>query len=540
MLQADISAVLPLVMQHGKVTAPSVACSLAKVCKASRAALQQCQPCLEVTLLVKNYADLGRLAGFAVWLQKNGSLLKELTLLYKMVSVAELGAYKAAECLVAQAFNIARAQGVLFRLQSFRTNRFMGAHVISNLPAASLTSLHITGPSLTQVRMSGMASALPQLTGLEHLVLTLKHERTITMPDTLRQLPSALLQSLQALCRLRRLELCVSCSFWSSLQTLPPSLEQLTVMQLSGRTGCMLDISHLTNLQHLHVQAPDDGLAEGSCLPPRLPSLCWNDTLLPANASSLLQGVQKLALDNCSLVQPADVLRGLGGISSLQQLSLEYDGSDAAVAAAAPTWKSLPQLQGLTVWEFGSSEREDEAGFRGGVRFLLGLAEATSLTSLHIDLNHGLELVVACLQGLTKLSVLSLENGNSSRLEMMPLTKLTQLTALSLKWCKMDDATAVVVVGGLTGLRSLTVIQQGEKAGITTDAVIPVIAQQLKGLRELSLRIPALELGNVSFSYAFDLLKGLTQLTYLQIPSHVFHRRQLGRTLHCHVAGFDA
>jgi hypothetical protein len=71
-------------------------------------------------------------------------------------------------------------------------------------------------------------------------------------------------------------------------------------------------------------------------------------------------------------------------------------------------------------------------------------------------------------------------------------------------------------------------------AEIVTAAVVPLIAQQLKGLRELTLRVPGVN------DSSLDLLEGLTQLTYLKtVLSNDENCKRLRRVLRCKVIGVE-
>jgi hypothetical protein len=131
---------------------------------------------------------------------------------------------------------------------------------------------------------------------------------------------------------------------------------------------------------------------------------------------------------------------------------------------------------------------------------------------------------IAQLQDLQQLSVAYV---NSSREDMLELMKLTQLTALGLNRCSMDDAAAVAVLGRLTNLRSLKLAQGVTQQEQMSDAVVPVL-EQLKGLRELSLT----GIGKNSV----ELLEGLTQLTRLGVMFYQERRQRLGRVLRCKVS----
>jgi hypothetical protein len=205
----------------------------------------------------------------------------------------------------------------------------------------------------------------------------------------------------------------------------------------------------------------------------------------------------------------------LSTVTGLQDLRLIYSSLPSAAAGAA-AWCRLPQLRALQVhnefWERDDVECQ---------AVLEGMARATSLTSVKLRVPSTNRPEVPCgmyLAQLQNLQELVLKHARSSRQDMLHLKKLTQLTALEFKNCSIDDATAVELLCALAVLRSLVIVQSDlqpqQEQGIRvlkTDAIVPLIKYQLKGLRDLDLSVPGVTDDSVG------LLEGFTQLTKLSV-----------------------
>ena len=371
------------------------------------------------------------------------------------------------------------------------------------------------------MRVPALPSSLQQLTGLQKLALTALEESDDGEEEgegrAIEQLPMGLLSSLQALTRLTRVELAASgpCT-WQTLQYLPKSVQQLKVGVESG--GCMLDIPQLTSLQELEVT----GFAEGSALPPSVPVVRISDPLLPEDPCRLLAGVQQLEIQGFN--GPADTLIKLSALQSLTSISILCRTLRSA-AAAAPAWHGLHQLRSLTVHCYSGVSRQRAAAV------LEAIATAKGLTSLELDLSRGCTLPCAVhIAQLPNLLDLTLVHGGSSRQDMLQLRKLTQLTALELRWCSIDDGTAAAVLARLTNLRTLRLRQlQCPHGQVMSDAVLPVI-EQLKSLRSLSLALPGVTQDSL------ELIEGLTQLTRLGVVLDPQDQCGLAHRLRCRVS----
>jgi hypothetical protein len=383
----------------------------------------------------------------------------------------------------------AAADGVpALRLQSFAADsRFCCPTFLSRLPASSIESLELT-MTLSQIQAPSLPRIFQQFSNLQTLDLKVI-ESTGDLDDDeeeeggMEQLPAAFFLGL------------------------PASLETLHICAYDY-VECLLAIQHLTALRALQLDAWQ-GIAVGSTLPQSLLAATFLDAPMPDGACSVLSALQQLTL-NIRTEESSGSLLQLSGLKALRELCLEYDGMWAAAAGAA-AWSSLPQLKALQVWHLGGGgDVECQA-------VLEGLATARTLTSvdLHLPSSSGEQPCGVHFAELENLQQLVLWRTKSSRDDMLHLGKLTQLTALDLTLCSIDDATAAELLGSLTGLKSLALLQsqsasqQEGEARVMTDAIVPVIKYQLKGLRELSLSVPGVTDASVG------LLKGLTQLTRL-------------------------
>ena len=517
--QAELTDVLPLVFERARLADARTACRVMQLSKAYKAAMTCCEPCIHVRLLVDGSESLEKVAGFASWMQRHGRLVKQLAL--GTPNEPEPGACRAAESMLSFALSLAASNGSTFRFhQVVIESDILSPALVSSLAAHSITSLHLPVISVAKLRVPALSSSLQQLTGLQKLAL-----RAWADPDdgenevegrAIEQLPMGLLSSLQTLTRLTRVELAASgpCT-WQTLQYLPSSVQQLQVSVDS--VSCMLDIPQLTSLQELDVIAA--GFAEGSALPPSVPVMRIRESQLPEDPCRLLAGVQQLHIRG--LDESAERLAQLSALQSLTSMSMSCYSLTSA-AAAAPAWGRLCQLQSLTVYCDGEVSDQQYSAV------LQAIATAKGLTSLEFRFSACCPVPCAVhIAQLPNLLNLKLLHAGSSRQDMLQLRKLTQLTALELRWCSIDDGTAAAVLGRLTNLRTLLLRQATGK--VMSDAVLPAI-EQLKSLRSLSLGLPGFTDGTL------ELLEGLTQLTRLGLPGIVPDRCGLARRLRCRVS----
>jgi hypothetical protein len=177
-------------------------------------------------------------------------------------------------------------------------------------------------------------------------------------------------------------------------------------------------------------------------------------------------------------------------------LGLSYqDPENAATTAAA--WGQLPQLQRLHLandsWYPGiDSDDEsdydipvDEAPTARADTILAGLAAATSITSLHLDIDLAGQPFGVQIGGLVNLRALSITQplrDSSDGEHILQLGNLTQLTQLKLAGCTLGVATAAVM---LSKLPALKVLHLGRCPKPSDDA-IPLVVQGLTALRKLT------------------------------------------------------
>jgi hypothetical protein len=492
----DITQVLPLVLEHGDMTCPAAVCSLLLLSKPVKEALEsQCEckvpACLEVRVLVKRESLGTTVSGFAHWLAQHSHLVRKLTLVSSPVLLADLkeekNIYTAAETMISLAFSSAAAaalNGLPPGLDTFEGDPDCSCApaMLSSLPARSLKSLKLD-MAITQLAAPSLPGIFQRFSNLQTLVLRVAGPGEVELP----QMPAGFCtDTLSGLSNLKYLELEACSCIFPSLGGLPVSIETLRLRAYGAK--CLLDIQHLTSLQTLHVEA-DEGIVEGSSLPQSLLTATFEDTPMPADGHSLLPALQ-----------------------GLQDLRLHYPDILSAAGGAA-VWGSLPHLRTLQVQD----DLEGEADDVECQAVLEGMARATSLTSVVLCLSSsrsGLPCGVHIAQ-LQNLQELVLKHARSSRQDMLHLRELTQLTSLKLMYCSIDDATTAEVLGSLTGLKSLVLVQsnlvQPQQLRIVTDAIVPVIKYQLKGLRDLELHLPGVNEGSVG------LLEGLTQLTKLKV-----------------------
>jgi hypothetical protein len=506
-LQANVAQVLSLVLQHAPVSDLSTICSMLRVCKRWRAALQGCQPCLELMFTFLALDDLKRLAAFASWVQTQGHFVKSLQMSGLVASYND-SLVVAASTILSLAFSLTKAVrgSRSLGLQELSTD-FQPQRILASLSGVPLTSLTITNPMGADIKL--LLSALQPFSSLRELYLGDENGFDSTISPGSRT-------CLQGLSSLIKLDLHGRFPWWDLL-TLPGQLRDLAVS--AGRVPCLLNISHLTCLTRLEARL-SQGFGQGSQLPGQLKELQLTGTLLPADIH-IFNGVQALALTP-AVDQGSRLLAQLAGLRGLQSLTLQY--SDVACAAKhACAWKQLPQLRMLLLKFEDVSEGEDMETVLGG------LGQAVSLTGLELSV-YAEDEMPGCfvhLVGLTQLQSLEVEGSHTDRDGMLHLQTLSQLTALTLRYCSFDDGTAAVALGSLKQLHTLDLAECDE----LTDAVLPLVAQQLSNLRDLSLLLP-----NAITGDSMPLLTRLTQLTKLLLPRQCgLDTKKLGQVLRCNV-----
>jgi hypothetical protein len=447
------------------------------------------------------------LAGFASWVQQHGHFIKCLRLAAFVNNTDSL--IVAASTILSLAFSLTKAVrgSRSLGLQELSID-FQPQKILASLSDVPLTSLTITNPIGSDINL--LLHALQPFSSLRELHLTDGYSVNSTISPGSRT-------CLQGLSNLTKLSLYSDFPWWSLL-TLPGQLRDLTV-SAAGHEPCLLNISHLTCLTTLVVDLLQ-GFEQGSKLPVQLQELRLTGTPLPADIS-IFDSVQMLALTPAE-DQGSRSLRQLAGMRGLQSLTLEY--SDVACAAQhALVWKQLPQLQILLLKFEDQSIGDDMETVLGGLR------QAVSITGLVLSMyaEYNLARCFEHLAGLNQLQSLDVEGLHTERDDMLHLQMLSQLTALTLRSCTFDDGTAAVALGCLKQLHTLCLCECDD----VTDAVVPLVAQQLKKLRDLSLLLPEAITGD-----SMPLLTRLTQLTRLKLPPQAdLNMRQLGQVLRCNV-----
>ena len=489
--------------------------------------------------------DLAQLAAFTSWLKEYGSLLHSLTVGLRMA--ASPAQVAVAENLIIQALELAAAKGRPLLLQKLWKSFLLNSSCLPSLPAASLTSLSLHGLSPSPKTTRALATGLGCLTGLCTLDMI-----GIFVPSNPETFPASCLSGLQQLTSLTQLTVHGLACVWEAgieqhfpgqlkslmfrgydadsldirhltclqkldfssrkaltLQHLP---QQLSNIDLHTHAECELRLSHVTGLRSLSLEAMG-GIVGTSSLPSSLTSLSLADTPLPSfGVADLLANVLELKYSTGKPV-PSAVFEDLGRARALKNLSLSYT-TVAAAAAVAAQWKQLPQLRSLFLRRMDpedldeGEQGEEEMDVLEAMPLIVQEAGlARSLTRLELNMH---DWDFACgehLAHLSNLQVLELASLSTSREDLLQLKALTQLTDLSLCHVDVDDATLVRLLYSFTQLRKLRL----EECEHLSDALVPVIAHQLKGLRELTLSLESLN------DESIPLLVELTQLSTLNV-----------------------
>jgi Leucine-rich repeat (LRR) protein len=282
----------------------------------------------------------------------------------------------------------------------------------------------------------------------------------------------------------------------------------------------------MTSLASIIIDACK-GFMAGSSLPENLPALELRKTPLPPGTANLLKGLEALTMLDIP-TQPPAVWGQLRALTNLQDLYLSYNSLESA-AAAAPVWGDLPSLQTLEVRPAsarvvnGHMEVEDLGCLPSIVS---KLASATSLQRLTLDMGNSSLPCGIHLANLTGLQTLHIHMSKAGKEDLLQLTKLSQLTHLSLLSVEIDDALFACLVGNLTKLQSLVIL----RTSLSIVALV-IIAYQLKSLQSLQLGFTD-AVTDESLPYLLQLTK-LAQLTSLhfapklhlsQVAFHQFSR----------------
>ena len=504
-MQVDILAVLPVICHRSGLSDYKTACRMLVVSKDWRTILLQCQPWVVVDIGITGASAVGNLTtGFASWLEVYGRILSKLTL---STYTTERYLLNAADHIVGSSIQLAGFAGKPVGLQCLSMDYLEAPRLLRSLPAATLTSLTVQKLIPTYPSISYLAPSIQHLTNLRSCDLEFKIRSSRAAGVAI---PPSCFSSLSMLIRLSSLQLSAEGNSLGRLQRLPPQLQQLTILE-AGQLS--VDASALTMLTALDLAA-DGGISTETRLPTSLSSLNLTGTPLQPGLLPVLSSVRKLSLESAS--QHSSVgLAELHHLPHLQSIKMSFTGSPAAAAAAA--WKQLPQLQELHIDlmdEEGNDHTNSDAGIdsmdqRSSV-ILPGLAAATQLTRLSLSTDDDDLPCCNYVAQLSNLQELELSGVCGLRKDVLTLRALTKLTMLCLMDSSLDDAAAGGLICSLRNLRLLKLIECPN----LSDAILPAMAAQLRGLRELCLR----DLGEWSES-SVDLLVELTQLSSLTVNS---------------------
>jgi hypothetical protein len=502
LLQVGILAVLPILCQHSLSDSQTV-CRMLSVSKGWTTTLKQCQPWVAIGLCLKRESDLDKCAGLAHWLESYACMVKEL----QVTNFADNPfVIRTAHQLLGSSLKLAALNGKPAGLQSVNLDNLPGRKLLLSLPAASLTSLQLFNIDPGDPSTSQLALGIGQLTNLRTCSLWFVDADPGTAAAA-ATLPSACLSTLSALTRLSSLDLSTG---GRSLEPLPQLPSQLQSLSVNIRGKFVMDALSLTRLTSLSL-TDRDGIAKGSQLPPSLTSVSLQNTPLYPSNIRMLSNVCKLSIEADIQLSHA-TLAELSSLAQLDSISMSVLNPKAAAAASA-AWKQLPHLQDLEIDLVEHDEDQDGRGYRllNVVRaeeraraVLQGLAAATQLTWLSLTLDWNNSQCGSALAQLTNLQELILTGAGEVREDMMQLRALTQLKILRLEECGMDGTAAAALLCRLTGLQLLKL----STCENVTDAMVPVIGAQLRGLRRLELfNLPG---------FSDDSVQSLVELTQLE------------------------
>ena len=511
LLQVDILTVLPILCSRAYVSDCRVICRMLSVSGQWRTTLLQCQPFVVVDVSLASGQSLGKLAtGFASWLEMYGPIISKLTF---STRTTERYVLNAADHIVGSSIELSCLAGKPAGLQCVAMDYLKAPRLLRSLPAATLTSLTVQKLDPTHPSISYLAPNIQHLTNLRSCDLTF---RLLGAPAAGVAIPPSCLSSLNMLSRLTSLKVSAVGYSLGQIQHLPQQLQQLTILT-SGQF--IVDASALTMLTALQLTATG-GISTETRLPTSLSSVKLTCTPLQPGLLPVLKSVRNLSL-SAHVQIPAVVLAQLRRLPDLHSMDMTFIGRTAATAAAAAAWKQLPQLQKLQLWLIGGDDNNNRASDANVNTvdqtrsvILPGLAAAKQLTRLSLwveDANMQKNMPCCSYAAqLSNLKRLELSGVCGLRKDVLTLRSLTKLTMLRLLNCALDDAAAGGLICSLTNLRRLHLMSCYN----LSDAILPAMAAQLQGLRELRLS----DLGDWSES-SVELLAELTQLSSLAVSS---------------------
>ncbi|WIA14381.1 hypothetical protein OEZ85_002910 [Tetradesmus obliquus] len=529
--------VLELVLQHHNVGLDAASlCSLLCSSKAVRAAAQQAGgPCTSICIKGKanDWQVASTVASFARWLPPHAHLAAEIALDLERQPAEDddddadedaanhvldsLLAFSAQQITAASNSTSAgdtaapsskqqqQQQRPPFALRSFSSSVMHGAELLRALPAATLTSLTgmlLEAPAGEEDRGSPPA-ALASLTNLRRMHLK-------------QRVSGAWLAAAQALSQLTFLEIGAVDCYLEELKHLPAGLERLALPNVyiytqadqddegaadagsndaGGRAqhSRQIDLSHLTRLTQLELglHGADDELLVSGQLPPQLLQLTTGAesddgdscAVLPLlGGAAALKQLQRLTLSGCC--ESESDLLALNSLTALSHMELAFGDVALSKVQSSSAWAALPQLRALVIVSAPSGDVVDVGPSLRTV--MAGIAAATSLRQLHLDLRDGVTAysmrpkLFGYLTGLRQLQELEHLDLRTNRFGcdgcLQLLTQLRALTCLEL--VNMDgeepsqqqlDAFWAAVRGQQQGAQVLELVLQNPSIGL--DAV---------------------------------------------------------------------
>lgn len=453
----------------------------------------------------------------AEWLAKHPRFVGDLDIQGLYFDVEQRSIQHKIEHALHTAATAVTAMGAAqFRLRSFKTSLPPTAGLLAGLPAATLTRLKLESVD---------NSTLSAITGLTNL-----HDLSFQVPMVSGQDigPAADapgdVRALSSLSCLTKLDLRNAPSEYDiGLSVLPTKLQELSLKySVSGHRNPVVNVLHLTHLQHLSVQA--GVMAAGSAVPPSLQSI----KLSAYWAADAVEGLSSLSqLTSVDLIlggrySSREHLAPFKQLTKLQTLSMILRCVNTSrLLAVAGAWQGLPLY---TLDLYNHSLTYDNLR-----KLMQHIGAATTLVELHLHItkldSDGPDapklLVCEHLTSLTNLSSLRLALGTPNDFveqDAQHLTALATLTELVLypagcgPW--VDATTLSLLAAYLTRLEELAIHNgtddpEQECPMVDCSPALPAIGK-LTSLRSLAFEcIPEAE--------AQRGLKLLTELTRLEL-----------------------
>jgi hypothetical protein len=352
-------------------------------------------------------------------------------------AVEAVAAPEAAPAAAAAAASCCQLQSLTVESRSYGFERAEPAWpLLQQLPASSLTHLRLC----LDWSSTAQTAALLALTGLRSLDLGAFASMSGGLYSYISRMPMNVLAPLSALQQLTSLKLAVVQRAQLQLLQLPQLQELCTSIDQGGSVGQLLQLGHLTAVQHLTVLDSELPFQAGAVFPPNACSLqCsnaqWDEqTDCAVQPLLALTRLQKLQLKAVASAAAAAELAQLSRLSSLQDIQLTYalhyrlKYSDADIAALPAAWAVLP----VKALSYSSSYNRETIP----AAIIQQIGALTGLTRLHLNAHWGHvdatpPQLVGMLQQLTALRKLSLQ-GVRSFAPVVGSTRLTRSAAAAL------------------------------------------------------------------------------------------------------------